>query len=338
MVATKYLHYVVITLLLIFYVLLFLWMLIVLQETVIGIYVTFVGKHSSKDVKDIARSLTKGPAVASTVIGPGNTTAWKLCGLDKDARRFSSISHQVKSQMHVNQQLYIQTVMSYQTIDGESKMRVTTIIGRWLESSAITEELVQGFDQETAGRSQVVGWPPVRNYRKNNIQAKKAECESRLYIQTVMSYQTIDGESKMRVTTIIGRWLESSAITEELVQGFDQETAGRSQVVGWPPVRNYRKNNIQAKKAECESRGASTYLSCKPRSRHGNSCTCFAETANNSGSMCYIDKAAEDWYVGMLPEVHCSVSGHALNKCRRQASGQNLQMTSELTVVFILQT
>ncbi|PWA62423.1 sec23/Sec24 protein transport family protein [Artemisia annua] len=98
-----------------------------------------------------------------------------------------------------------------------------------------------------------------------------------LYIQTVMSYQTIDGESKMRVTTITRRWLESSAITEELVQGFDQVTAGRSQVVVWPPVRNYRKNNIQAKKAECESG---------------------------------IDKAAEDWYVGTLPEVDCSGSRH----------------------------
>ncbi|PWA87487.1 sec23/Sec24 protein transport family protein [Artemisia annua] len=96
----------------------------------------------------------KGPAVASTVIGQGNTTAWKLCGLDKDTclTVFFDISSSEKSDAsgNVNPQLYIQTVTSYQTIDGESKMRVTTITRRWLESSAITEELVQGFDQEAA--------------------------------------------------------------------------------------------------------------------------------------------------------------------------------------------
>lgn len=27
--------------------------------------------------------MQKGPAVANTVIGQGNTTAWKMCGLDK---------------------------------------------------------------------------------------------------------------------------------------------------------------------------------------------------------------------------------------------------------------
>ena len=27
--------------------------------------------------------LQKGPSVADTVIGEGNTTAWKMCGLDK---------------------------------------------------------------------------------------------------------------------------------------------------------------------------------------------------------------------------------------------------------------
>ena len=30
----------------------------------------------------------------------------------------------------------------------------------------------------------MVGWPPVRKYRKNNIQAKKAECESGVYTDT----------------------------------------------------------------------------------------------------------------------------------------------------------
>ncbi|KAD5508880.1 hypothetical protein E3N88_16583 [Mikania micrantha] len=96
----------------------------------------------------------KGPAVASTVIGQGNTTAWKLCGLDKNTclTVFFDISSSDKSDAsgNVNPQLYIQTVTSYLSIDGESKMRVTTITRRWIETSVLSEELIQGFDQETA--------------------------------------------------------------------------------------------------------------------------------------------------------------------------------------------
>lgn len=96
----------------------------------------------------------KGPAVASTVIGQGNTTAWKLCGLDKDTclTVFFDISSSDKSDAsgNVNPQLYIQTVTSYQSIDGQSKLRVTTITRRWLETSVLSEELIQGFDQEAA--------------------------------------------------------------------------------------------------------------------------------------------------------------------------------------------
>nr|XP_043625700.1 protein transport protein SEC23-like isoform X2 [Erigeron canadensis] len=96
----------------------------------------------------------KGTAVASSVIGQGNTIAWKLCGLDKDTclTVFFDISSSDKSDAsgNVNPQLYIQTVTSYQSIDGESKMRVTTITRSWLESSALSEELIQGFDQEAA--------------------------------------------------------------------------------------------------------------------------------------------------------------------------------------------
>ncbi|KAI3822994.1 hypothetical protein L1987_10597 [Smallanthus sonchifolius] len=96
----------------------------------------------------------KGLAVASTVIGQGNTTSWKLCGLDKNTclTVFFDISSSDKSDVsgNVNPQLFIQTVTSYQSIDGESKMRVTTITRRWLENSVLSEELIQGFDQETA--------------------------------------------------------------------------------------------------------------------------------------------------------------------------------------------
>ncbi|XP_071690224.1 protein transport protein SEC23 E-like [Rutidosis leptorrhynchoides] len=95
----------------------------------------------------------KGPAVASTVIGQGNTTAWKLCGLDKDTclTVFFDISSGDKDPSgNVNPQFYIQTITSYQTADGQTKLRVTTVTRRWVESAANSEELMQGFDQETA--------------------------------------------------------------------------------------------------------------------------------------------------------------------------------------------
>ncbi|KAJ9541633.1 hypothetical protein OSB04_028139 [Centaurea solstitialis] len=96
----------------------------------------------------------KGPAVASTIIGQGNTTAWKLCGLDKDTCLTVlfdiSSSDRADHSGSLNPQLYIQTLTSYHSIDGQSRLRVTTITRRWIESSSISEELMQSFDQETA--------------------------------------------------------------------------------------------------------------------------------------------------------------------------------------------
>ncbi|CAH1436426.1 unnamed protein product [Lactuca virosa] len=96
----------------------------------------------------------KGPAVASTTIGQGNTNAWKLCGLDNDTCLTVlfdiSSSDKPDHSGNLNPQLYIQTLTSYQSIDGQSKLRVTTITRRWIEGSAVSEELMQGFDQETA--------------------------------------------------------------------------------------------------------------------------------------------------------------------------------------------
>ncbi|PWA40727.1 PB1 domain, AUX/IAA protein [Artemisia annua] len=37
-------------------------------------------------------------------------------------------------------------------------------------------------ETSSATQSQLVRWPPMRNYRKNNIQAKKAESASGMYI------------------------------------------------------------------------------------------------------------------------------------------------------------
>ncbi|XP_061338677.1 protein transport protein SEC23 E-like isoform X2 [Gastrolobium bilobum] len=97
----------------------------------------------------------KGPSVADTVIGEGNTTAWKMCGLDKSTCltvMFDlSSSDRSNTPGAVNPQLYLQFLTSYQSPDGQLVLRVTTVTRRWVDSSVSSEvELVQGFDQETA--------------------------------------------------------------------------------------------------------------------------------------------------------------------------------------------
>ncbi|KAI5406399.1 protein transport protein SEC23 [Lathyrus oleraceus] len=96
----------------------------------------------------------KGPSVADTVIGEGNTTMWKMCGLDKSTCLTVlfdlSSSDRSNTPGAVNPQLYLQFLTSYQGPDGQLVLRVTTVTRRWVDSAVSSEELVQGFDQETA--------------------------------------------------------------------------------------------------------------------------------------------------------------------------------------------
>ncbi|GER34123.1 protein transport protein sec23 [Striga asiatica] len=95
----------------------------------------------------------KGPAVANTVIGQGNTTAWKMCGLDRSTclTVFFDVSSSEKSDAAgPNPHLYIQFLTSYQTSDGQMRVRVTTVTRRWVDSALGNEDLIQGFDQEVA--------------------------------------------------------------------------------------------------------------------------------------------------------------------------------------------
>lgn len=96
----------------------------------------------------------KGPGVADTVVGQGHTTAWKMCGLDKSTclTVFFDISSSEKSNPSgtLNPQLYLQFLTSYQNPEGQMKLRVTTVTRKWVDSALGSEELVQGFDQETA--------------------------------------------------------------------------------------------------------------------------------------------------------------------------------------------
>ncbi|KAL0302818.1 UNVERIFIED_CONTAM: Auxin-induced protein 22D [Sesamum angustifolium] len=46
----------------------------------------------------------------------------------------------------------------------------------------------KSIDHENApaAKAQIVGWPPVRSYRKNNLEAKKTETESGMYVKVSM--------------------------------------------------------------------------------------------------------------------------------------------------------
>ncbi|KAL4273792.1 hypothetical protein GQ457_13G028790 [Hibiscus cannabinus] len=116
--------------------------------------------NCSKDIKiqgviGPCSSLEKvGAHVSDTIIGEGNTTAWKMCGLDRSTclSVLFDISSTERSDAPgaANSQLYLQFLTSYQDSDGKTMLRVTTVTRRWVENAVSTEELVQGFDQETA--------------------------------------------------------------------------------------------------------------------------------------------------------------------------------------------
>ncbi|XP_039007327.1 protein transport protein SEC23-like [Hibiscus syriacus] len=96
----------------------------------------------------------KGPNVADTFIGEGNTTAWKMCGLDKSTclTVLFDLSSTDRSNVPAiaNSQLHLQFLTSYQDPEGKTMLRVTTVTRQWVDSAASSEELIQGFDQETA--------------------------------------------------------------------------------------------------------------------------------------------------------------------------------------------
>ncbi|KAG8369567.1 hypothetical protein BUALT_Bualt14G0026800 [Buddleja alternifolia] len=113
--------------------------------------------NRSKDIKiqEIIGPCTslekKGPAVASTVIGQGNTTAWKMCGLDKSTCLtvfFDVASREKSDPAGTNPQLFIQFLTryklnlnrnflghSYQSPDGQMWLRVTNVTRRWVDST-----------------------------------------------------------------------------------------------------------------------------------------------------------------------------------------------------------
>lgn len=96
----------------------------------------------------------KGLSSSDTVIGQGNTTAWKMSGLDRNTSLslfFEVIPKEVSDVVSPgSRQFFFQFLTYYQHSDGKMRMRSTTIARRWVDGAQNTEELVSGFDQETS--------------------------------------------------------------------------------------------------------------------------------------------------------------------------------------------
>ncbi|KAM6542776.1 hypothetical protein CsatB_007223 [Cannabis sativa] len=117
--------------------------------------------NCSKDVKvqgvigPCASMEKKGPLCSDTVVGQGGTSAWKMCGLDKDTSlclMFEIVRKENPDGMvpSNSNQFYFQFITYYQHQSGQMRLRVTTLSRRWVAGQGSVQELISGFDQEAA--------------------------------------------------------------------------------------------------------------------------------------------------------------------------------------------
>ncbi|RCV20288.1 hypothetical protein SETIT_4G044200v2 [Setaria italica] len=97
----------------------------------------------------------KSPLSSDTVIGQGNTSAWKMCGLDRKTSLCFVYDIAKKDGpdsigQSTSNQFYFQFLTYYQHNEGQMRLRSTTISRRWVSGVDNVEELVAGFDQEAA--------------------------------------------------------------------------------------------------------------------------------------------------------------------------------------------
>ncbi|TYI45086.1 hypothetical protein E1A91_D13G011300v1 [Gossypium mustelinum] len=97
----------------------------------------------------------RSPLCSDTIIGQGNTSAWKMCGLDQatslclvfDIVRKDIPDATVQSS---SSQFYFQFLTFYQHSSGEMRLRVTTLSRRWVAGPGSIQDLISGFDQDAA--------------------------------------------------------------------------------------------------------------------------------------------------------------------------------------------
>ncbi|XP_045600749.1 protein transport protein Sec23A isoform X3 [Procambarus clarkii] len=93
----------------------------------------------------------KGPNVAEMEIGIGNTTKWKLCGLNPNTTVsiFFEIANQQGSDIPGGRG-HVQFITRYQHPSGQTRCRVTTVARNWADPQSGQHFIALGFDQEAA--------------------------------------------------------------------------------------------------------------------------------------------------------------------------------------------
>ncbi|KAK3121955.1 hypothetical protein QOZ80_8BG0663240 [Eleusine coracana subsp. coracana] len=97
----------------------------------------------------------KSPLSSNTVVGQGNTSAWKMCGLDRKTSLCLLFDIAKKDgpdavDQSTSNQFYFQFLTYYQHHEGQMRLRITTLSRKWVAGSGGVEELIAGFDQEAA--------------------------------------------------------------------------------------------------------------------------------------------------------------------------------------------
>jgi len=94
----------------------------------------------------------KGPSVAETEIGIGNTTAWRVGGMDPNSTLafYFEVVNQHTNQIPPGQKGLVQFLTHYQNASGQRVIRVTTVGHQWADPTTGVQAIANGFDQETA--------------------------------------------------------------------------------------------------------------------------------------------------------------------------------------------
>ncbi|CAK7349249.1 unnamed protein product [Dovyalis caffra] len=107
--------------------------------------------NCSKDIKvqgiigPCASLEKRGPLCSDTVVGQGNTSAWKMCGLDKASTLClifdiaKKDSPDATIQQPSSYQFYFQFLTYYQHSSGQMRLRVTTLSRRWVAGPGGTQ-------------------------------------------------------------------------------------------------------------------------------------------------------------------------------------------------------
>eukprot|EP00128_Syssomonas_multiformis_P010905 Colp12_sorted_trinity150504_noHs@20552 len=94
----------------------------------------------------------KGACVSENEIGIGNTSQWKMCGLDCNTTLavYFEVVNQHSQAIPANQRGLIQFATQYEHSNGQRRLRVTTVARNWADVQVNPQYISMGYDQEAA--------------------------------------------------------------------------------------------------------------------------------------------------------------------------------------------